>query len=242
MSTSIPLDETAAAFLAMAEFVYGGETYDGIYQALCKAAVDIIPGCDHAAVTTMKAGERPVCEATTDDVAARIDDLEWETGEGPCLDAILTQRYEWDPDITTNASWPKLAQRVLAETPVRGMLGYRIIVGERKVGALNIFSDTPGALTAESASIGAILAAFASVALSAATAHEAAESLRGALASNREIGKAIGLLMATQGITDEEAFEQLRAASSQMNVRLAVVAKRIVEAHQPEDHPEASSN
>lgn len=242
MSTSTPLDETANAFLTMAEFVYGGETYNGIYEAVCRAAMDIVPGCDHVAVTTMRSGERPVCEAASDDVARHIDGLEWETREGPCLDAILTQRFEWDPDITTNATWPRLAERVLAETPVRGMLGYRLVVGERKVGALNIFSDTPGALTAESANIGAILAAFASVALSAAGAQETAESLRGALASNREIGKAVGLLMATQGLTDEQAFEQLRAASSQMNVRLAVLARQIVEAHQPDERAEASTH
>lgn len=231
MTISSPLDEAAEAFTALAEVVYLGGGYDAVYDAICRTAVAAVPGCDRACVTTMRAGERPVCEAATDDVARLVDELEWQTREGPCLDAILSQRFEWDPDITKNAAWPKLAERVLAETPVRGMIGYRIMVGERKVGALNLLSDTPGAFTGEAANMGAIVAAFASVALAAAAAHESANGLRGALTSNREIGKAVGLLMATHAISDQEAFEKLRVASSQLNVRLSVIAQRILEGH-----------
>lgn len=231
MTTSLPLDAAATAFAALADLVYGGEAFEDIYQAICDAAVAAVPGCDHACVTTMRAGERTKCEASTDPIARLVDDLEWETGEGPCLDAILSQRFELDPDITENAAWPRLAERVLAETPVRGMIGYRIMVGERKLGALNLLSDTPGALTRESATVGAMVAAFASVALAAASEKQSVTGLREALASNREIGKAVGLLMATHGITDDEAFDMLRQVSSQLNVRLAVVAQRLVEAH-----------
>lgn len=116
MPTSPPLDEAAAAFASLAELVYAGETYAGVYEAIARAALSVVPGCDHACVTTMRAGQRPVVEAATDHVARRVDELEWETREGPCLDAILSHRFEWDSDITRNAAWPKLAERVLAET------------------------------------------------------------------------------------------------------------------------------
>lgn len=237
MTTSKPLEEAADAFQLLAELIYKGESFEGIYKALVETACDVVPGCDRACVTTMRAGSPPVCEAATDDVARHVDDLERQTGEGPCLDAILSQRFEFDPDISTGSAWPKLAARVLAETPVRGMLGFRILVGERKAGALNLFSDTPGALTDESAGIGAIVAAFASVALAASAHLEDAASLRQALSSNREIGKAVGLLMATHGISDDEAFAELRDASSRLNVRLAEVARRIVEKHNSDVGP-----
>jgi hypothetical protein len=231
MIEPLPLDEAAKAFDALAELVYQADSYAEVYDAICRAALAAVPGCDHACVTTMRAGEPTVCEAATDDVARRIDELERETGEGPCLDAILTQTFECDSDITDGTSWPLLAERVVAETPVRGMAGYRILVGDRKAGALNLYSDTPGAFTPDVGRMGAIMAAFASVALAAATEHESANSLRGALDSNREIGKAVGLLMATNGIGDQEAFDMLREASSTLNLRLALVARRVVEQH-----------
>jgi transcriptional regulator with GAF, ATPase, and Fis domain len=231
MTDETALDEAVNAFQALARLVYAADSYDEIYDALCRAAVEAVPGCDHACVTTMQAGKPSVTEAATSEVARHVDDLERETGEGPCLDAILTQSFECDPDIRVDPSWPRLAERTLAETPVRGMVGYRIVVGGRKAGALNLFSETPGALTPDVGSIGAILAAFASVALAAAAEHESARSLRDALDSNREIGKAIGLLMATNNIGDEEAFGVLREASSKLNLRLALVARRVVEQH-----------
>ena len=229
------LEEAVKAFHALAELVYQADSYAEVYDAICRTALAAVPGCDHASVMTMRAGEKPTCEAATDQIARHIDDLEGELGEGPCLDAILTQSFECDPDITDGSAWPRLAERVVAETPVRGMVGYRILVGDRKAGALNLFSDTAGALTPEAGSVGAIMAAFASVALAAAAEHESARSLRDALDSNREIGKAIGLLMATNGISDEEAFAMLREASSRLNVRLALVARRLVDKHNSGD-------
>lgn len=231
MTSSIPLSEATDAFGALAELVYQGETYPRIYEEICRTAVAAVPGCDRACITTVSAGQEPVLQATTDDVAAMVDGLEWKTGEGPCVDAIMSQRFDWDPDITTNPTWPRLAERLLRGTPVRGMIGYRIMVGERKVGALNLFADTPGAFTPEGADMGAILASFASVALTAAAQREEAVGLRHGVLSNREIGKALGILMATHGVSDDAAFERLRAASNHLNTRVVDIARRILEEH-----------
>jgi AmiR/NasT family two-component response regulator len=76
--------------------------------------------------------------------------------------------------------------------------------------------------------MGAVVAAFASVALTAAAHNQSVSSLREALDSNREIGKAIGILMATQQLTDEEAFALLRKTSNELNVRLSVLAQELL--------------
>lgn len=231
MTTPLPLEQAADSFAQLARRVYQGATYADIYREICRLAVEVVPGCDHACVTTLTGGEEHVLQATTDDVAALVDEIEWEVGEGPCVDAIMSQRFEWDPDITSHPTWPRLAARVLGTTPVRGMTGYRIVVNDRKVGALNLFSDRAGALTQDDADMGAILVSFASVAIAAANQREEASGLREGLLSNREIGKALGILMATHGVSDEEAFERLRHASNQLNTRLAEVARGIVAHH-----------
>jgi hypothetical protein len=237
VTTSVPLEDAAAGFATLADRLYSGSSYEGVYDAICRAAVDVVPGCDRACITTMVAGGEPHIEAATDEIARRIDELEWEVREGPCVDAMLSDRFECDGDISQNSAWPRLAERVVAETPVRGMVGYRIRVRERKVGALNVFSDTPGALTLEGAAIGAILASFASVTLGAAAQHEDAGHLRKALSSNREVGKAIGLLMATHDVTDAQAFEMLRTASNELNVRMAQLATEMIGEHNARVEP-----
>jgi len=231
MTSSASSDGAAGAFATLAELVYAGQSYDEIFTEICRAALTVVPGCDRACITTVSAGQQPVLEATTDEIAAYVDGLEWETREGPCVDAILTQRFEWDPDITTRPVWPKLAERIVRETPVRGMIGYRIVVDERKIGALNMFSDEPGAFTQEAADMGALLVSFATVALTAATQREETATLRQGMLSNREIGKAVGMLMATHDLSDEEAFRRLREASNRLNTRLADIAARMMAEH-----------
>ena len=56
-----------------------------------------------------------------------------------------------------------------------------------------------------------------------------ADSLRRGLESNREVGKAIGLLMAAHHIGSDEAFEVLRKASNDMNMKLTEVAREVIE-------------
>ncbi len=58
-----------------------------------------------------------------------------------------------------------------------------------------------------------------------------AKTLRDGLQSNREIGKAVGLLMAFHQISDDAAFDMLRKASQDMNIKLAEVARQVVEHH-----------
>lgn len=223
--------DPATVFTAMARVLYDEAEYGYVYQTLTRMAVQIIPGCDHACISTLQQGEEMACAAASDEIARTVDGLEREAGQGPCIDAMLGGSFQRDADIAHHSTWPALAELVLARTPVRGMVGYRLFIDGRSAGALNLFSDTPGALTSESADMGAMVAAFASVALVAAAHNERAETLRSGLHSNREIGKAIGLLMATHDIDDAAAFDVLRRASNQLNIKLADVAKRLIADH-----------
>ncbi len=226
--TSTPTNPTSAAFEALARLVYAGDDIQTVLQEVCDSAVRLVPGCDHATVAMLVKGQFTTA-AASDEIARHVDTLEREVGDGPCVDAIIGEAYQADADITVQCQWPALATRVLAQTPVRGMVGYRLLVEGRKAGALNIFSDTPGALDQPAADAGAILAAFASMALTASANHERAEQLQQGLASNREIGKAIGLLMASHQMDADQAFQLLRTTSSRMNVKLAEVAARVVQ-------------
>ncbi len=108
-------------------------------------------------------------------------------------------------------------------------MGFRLLVDKRKGAALNLLSETLNSFDTESAGRAAVLASFASVAVNAIAHGEDAASLRRGLLSNREIGKAVGMLMLLNGFTEEEAFDLLRHHSQSRKIKLADVARPLIE-------------
>src|SRR6476469_9360583 len=78
---------TTQAFEAMAAILYAGSSYDDVYATICSTALELIDACDHASLM-LNRGNKSWTAAATDEVGRRIDELELELGEGPCLDAI----------------------------------------------------------------------------------------------------------------------------------------------------------
>jgi hypothetical protein len=221
---------SSEVFAKLAEVVYVSDDYTGVHEAIVRAAPRLVEGCDHASLMLRRDG-RFFTAASSDEVAAAVDAHEREVGEGPCLDAIMEESVFHDADLTDGSPWPRLTERVLAETPVRSMAGFRIRTGDDKSGALNLFSDAPGGLTDRAVDQGIVLASFISVALVAAHERRSARTLRAGLDSNREIGKAMGLLMAFHKVSDDEAFAMLRRASQDLNIKLSEVARQVVDHH-----------
>jgi GAF domain-containing protein len=221
----------AGVFQSLAALVYASDDFSAVYEAVVEAAPRLVAGCDHASLMLRNADGHFMTVAASDDVAQLVDTYERELGEGPCLDAIVDDAVFHDADLLDGSPWPRLSAQVLDTTPVRGMAGFRLLVGDQKTGALNLFSDRPGGLDASSVDQGIVLASFVTVALLAAHERQAAGTLRVGLASNREIGKAVGLLMAFHKISDVEAFAMLRKASQDMNIKLAEVARQVVDHH-----------
>jgi transcriptional regulator with GAF, ATPase, and Fis domain len=219
--------DPATVFTALADILYQGADTTEVCAAICVAATLLVPGCDHASVL-MRRNDDFVTVAASDRIARHVDSLERATGEGPCLDAIEDEAPQVEPDLANSRGWPQLAARVVLETPVRGAMAFRILVNDRKVGALNLFSDTPDRFDTTATERAIVLAAFASAALNAATSGENVETLRQGLQSNREIGRAVGMLMLLKDVTHEEAFDMLRRVSQEMNIKVAEVARAVV--------------
>ena len=219
--------EPGRVFAALAEIIYQGTDASEVYAAICVAATLVVSGCDHASLLVRRNG-RYATVGASDSIARRIDDMERASGDGPCVDAIEDETPQIDPDLTTPSLWPKLAAKVVAETPVRGAMGFRLLVDRQLTGALNLFSDTPNAFNKESAGQAIVLASFASVAINAIGQGEDASTLRKGLLSNREIGKAVGMLMLLNGVTEDEAFDVLRRYSQDLNIKLADVAHSVI--------------
>jgi GAF domain-containing protein len=222
-----------STFGSLAEIVYTGESYESVAAAVCSAAVELVDGCDHAAMLLRRHGRDIRVIGASDDVARKIEDIELAVGEGPCVDAVVEGEPDqhFVPKLEQTEKWPELVSRILAVTSVRGIAGFRINQDGERIGALNIYSDSPDALTEESLRQVSMLVAFAAVALTALHRGEEAATLRRGLESNREIGKAVGLLMALHDIDDARAFDMLAKVSQEMNIKVAEVAAQVVRHH-----------
>ncbi|MGB6761100.1 MAG: GAF and ANTAR domain-containing protein [Mycobacterium sp.] len=220
--------DPSTVFGALAEIIYQGSESSEVYAAICVAATLVVTGCDHASLLVRRDG-RYITVGASDRIAQRIDDMERIAGDGPCVDAIEEETPQIETDLTAPDQWHQLAARLVAETPVRGAMGFRILVDRRKTGALNLFSDKPNVFDTEAAGQAVVLASFASVAINAIAAGEDVSTLRRGLLSNREIGKAVGMLMMLNGVDEHEAFDVLRRYSQDLNIKLADVARTVIE-------------
>jgi hypothetical protein len=110
------------------------------------------------------------------------------------------------------------------------MLSYRMFLENeaRVVAGLNFYSSEREAFSLEDRALGLILSTHGAVIISNAghTAHIA--DLEQALASNRQIGVAIGILMALHKLSQDQAFDALRVASQHTHRKLRDIADDVV--------------
>ena len=228
MATAPPSSEQ---FAALAARLRDGRSVADVHQIVVDAAPQLVDGCDRAAIGILEKDGRFRSAASTDEVLRLIDDLQDQLREGPCLEASTDQVVQVDNDITAHSSWPRLAEAVVARTPVRAMLAVPLLTDQGRAGALNIFADRTEAFDDGSIAQAAILASFSSVAMASAAHSARAAQYEEGMATNREIGAAIGILMATHGISQDDAFAMLSQASQRLNRKLRDIATSIVRDH-----------
>jgi transcriptional regulator with GAF, ATPase, and Fis domain len=233
MSHETP-DALAETFAEVARALLGEPDTQHTLQRIVHLAVATVEGCDHAGMNLVRSNKIDTA-AANDDVGPRVDALQDETGEGPCLDAIRDHEVFQTDDLTKEQRWPRFAARAAEETGVRSILAFRLFVDEHTLGALNLYARRPCAFDEEDRAVGAVFATHAAVAL--ATAQRDAQ-MDQALASRDMIGQAKGILMAREGVTADEAFNLLRSASQRLNVKLRVLAQRITYTGEAPAEPE----
>ncbi|MEW9547442.1 GAF and ANTAR domain-containing protein [Nonomuraea sp. NPDC050783] len=195
-------------------------------DAIVSAAVGTVPGAQYAGLTVVRHRSALDTRAATDEVVRQVDRAQYETGEGPCLDAALREeRTVRMPDVTTEKRWPAFTRRA-GGLGVRSMLSFRLYVQDDSLGALNLYARDRDAFGDESEHVGQLFAAHAAVALSGVRQEE---DLARAIAMRDLIGQAKGILMERHRVTADQAFTLLVRASQQTNTKLADIARRLVD-------------
>jgi len=211
-------------FAQMARALLATNDLQTTLQKIVDLAVENIDGCDHAGISFLHAGTFST-PAASDGVPITVDLIQYETGEGPCLDAIRGHDETFrSGDLGSEQRWPNFSHRARRETGVTSMMGFRLFVGTETLGSLNLYSKRPDAFDDAASAAGSVFAAHAAVALSTAL-HD--EQMDEAVASRDVIGQAKGILMAKEGVSAEAAFDMLRRASQRLNVKLRTLAEEV---------------
>jgi len=188
------------------------------------AALDVVGRATGAGVTLTRPGRRLETVAASSALVRRGDALQYELGEGPCLDATWSEEQVYTGELADDGRWPAWAPRVAAELGIHSMLCTQLFTNEDQLGALNVYAAEPDAFDAEDREVMRLLAAHAAVGVAAA---QEIDNLRTAIDRRTTIGKALGILMCRYELDDDQAMAVLRRLSSHHNRKLYDLAVEV---------------
>ncbi len=204
----------------------------GWMQRLCRVASLALPATG-VGVCVMAAGGHPATVAASDSRSAMIEDLQVTVGEGPCIDAYNSGRpvFAADLAVATRDRWPGYAPAV-QECGIRAAFAFPLQIGAARLGALDVYRDEPGALSAETR---ARALTFADVAMTRlldaqqrANEDDRAPGLGDALDNRFELYQAQGMVSIQLGVSLHEAMIRIRAYAYAHDRPLGDVADDII--------------
>ncbi|MEX5721617.1 GAF and ANTAR domain-containing protein, partial [Geodermatophilus maliterrae] len=222
---------------ALSRLQLADRALEDVLGELTRLANDHVPGAESTSITLVR-GDVAVTAAHVGEMSLAADELQYERGHGPCLDAGRGGVQLRIDDMRTETRWPDYVARVV-DLGVSSSLSTPLPYQDSSVGALNIYSGQPAAFaSAASAAAAREVAEAVAVAVANADAHaklsDHARNMQLAMESRAVIEQAKGVLMAQRRIDADAAFDLLRDASQRYNRKLRDIAAGIVSStHQP---------
>ncbi|KZE93600.1 hypothetical protein AVP42_01736 [Agromyces sp. NDB4Y10] len=146
--------------------------------------------------------------SSTDPIAARVDELQFDLGEGPCWDVVAAGRPIFEPEIQTRPRhrWPAFIEAIQRE-PVGAIFAFPLSIGTLRIGALDLYHEGPAELSDEDARRAAAMATLISRyvmrrALRLAGEPDPSEHRH----ARRVVHQATGFVIAQLGLSPEDAY------------------------------------
>jgi len=204
------------------------------FEAYVQQVVDLAAVRVHAGSScgmTLGCGGRPRTVVSSDDLASRVDELQYEARTAPWLEAMDTQEVVLVVDLGIETRWGDYPSHAIGQG-VRSSLSVPIPGTTVALGALNLYSRAPGAFGPEHVGRAQRFADQAAGSLQLATrlAEQAIlnQNLQAAMSTRSIIDQAVGVVMAQNRCSHDTAFGILRRASQNRNVKLWHVAADII--------------
>jgi len=189
---------------------------------LCVGCRNVL-GADGASITVDSTSAHRVTVCSTNALAARLEDLQDVTGEGPSLEAFRSGATVVADLGEPGLLWPTFgdAARELAHDVVLYAIPMR--PGDQTLGVISLLRKVPGALT-ESLDAAQLLADMVGAALLADPLAIGDYGEAGTWSERDSVHQATGMVVAQLGITPEDALALLKAHAFSTSSSLAAVA------------------
>jgi hypothetical protein len=208
----------------------GNEVIDAALQLVVKLAEETVQGAHGASVSLERHGKLRTVAASNDTVL-EMDHHQYDSGEGPCVDAAA-EGHEFHIDsLAGETRWPTFVP-LATEQGIKSILSTPLIPHDRPLGALNIYSDTECAFGTSEKELAQLFATQAEnllgVAGAAVSDEQRTARIADALRSREIIAFAIGVLMERDGASRDEAAARLRKTSRAKGVAMRQHASDVV--------------
>ncbi|SDE40291.1 GAF and ANTAR domain-containing protein [Auraticoccus monumenti] len=216
--------------VSLARLVLVGRALEDVLSEITTIARGVMPGTDAASITLIR-GDNAYTAAYDGQLALDADELQYQRGYGPCMDAARASQVFLVQDMANEERWPDYCRHA-AEQGARASLSIPLPFQGVSIGALNTYAKDPRAYGAEDLVLGEEIAAWIAVAVGNAegTARtlEELEQMRSAMVSRASIEQAKGILMERYRVSEDQAFKLLTHASQHTNTKLRLVADELV--------------
>jgi len=220
-----------STFAALSRIVLGEEPLDAILERVMRLAVEVLPLECEASITLVRS-DGPTTIAFTAEPALVLDERQYETERGPCLDAAQGGQRLLIRDMAEETRWPRFTEGAVANQ-IRSSLSVPLPIQRDVTGALNFYATDPDAFSDEAIELAETFAGQAAVAVANAHLYEVtaalAQQMSEAMANRAVIEQAKGIIMRDHGCSPDEAFDVLVRMSQKAHTKLRDIAQRVVD-------------
>jgi len=231
--------ERAAVMTAQREIAAAGSGEAGL-GGMCAPCIRALPVTGVAISTLSGSASETVC--ASDDIAFRIDEMQFDLGEGPCWEAFVSRTPVLVPDVHGGAhpQWPVFDEAVRV-TDAGAVFAFPLYVGNTGIGTLGLYRTTPGPLDDEAVHDAEALAGtvakhllrriLAAAANDGAAPGSQTDPWQDSPHDRREIHQATGVVMNQLALPVGAAFDRLRGHAFATGGTMAEVAHDVVTRH-----------
>jgi anti-anti-sigma factor len=221
----LSVDLAAAARLPLTRGVL-----DAALKLVVVMAQSVMTGADGVSITLPRQG-RLGTVAASNDVVLQMDHDQYDTGQGPCVDAATHGEGFHSPSLETERRWPQFVPRA-RDRGIESIMSTPLMAAGRPLGALNVYSRAPEALASHEQQWAIQFAQEASKVLIATDTTATGDSLdteiSQALHSRETLAIAQGLVMARQQLGPDAAHRFLIDISRRTSRPLLGICQAVV--------------
>ena len=222
--------DMARRLLESAAIPANAEVVNAALRLVAALAHATVTGADGFSVMLIRRGTLATV-AATDETINGMDADQYATGQGPCVSAATDGHRIHVDSLETETRWPEFVPKA-KQRGINSILSMPLLAGGRPLGALNIYSNKPGAFRDSEQTLAALCAQEASELLGNAgvdiSVEDLSARLREVLQVRQTITLAVGAIMHRDGVSAAAAQAMLLRSSHQSAIPLRDQAQALL--------------